>query len=64
LTTVGYGDMTGKTDEERVFTVFWILFGVAFYSFTIGNIQSIISSIGSSNSGLSAKLNTLQSFAK
>lgn len=43
LTTVGYGDMQGKTMEERVFSVLWILFGVAFYSFTIGNLQSILS---------------------
>ena len=51
--------MTGRTDEERVFSVFWILFGVAFYSFTIGNLQSIISAIGSTNDGLTAKLNIL-----
>jgi hypothetical protein len=43
LTTVGYGDMQGKTVEERIFSILWILFGVAFYSFTIGNLQSIIS---------------------
>lgn len=43
LTTVGYGDMQGRTNTERLFSIFWILFGVAFYSLTIGNLQSIIS---------------------
>ena len=53
LTTVGYGDMQGKTMEERVFSILWILFGVAFYSFTIGNLQSILSQIDASSSELS-----------
>lgn len=42
----------------------WILFGVAFYSFTIGNLQSIISTIDANSSGLAAKLTTLNNFAK
>jgi CRP-like cAMP-binding protein len=43
LTTVGYGDMQGTTLEERLFSIMWILFGVAFYSFTIGNLQTMLS---------------------
>lgn len=42
----------------------WILIGVAFYSFTIGNLQSILSRLDSGSSGLAEKLNTLSSFAK
>jgi hypothetical protein len=64
LTTVGYGDMQGTTMEERVFSIMWILFGVAFYSFTIGNLQSILSEIDASSSELSSKLTTLTNFAR
>jgi hypothetical protein len=64
LTTVGYGDMQGKTMEERVFSIMWILFGVAFYSFTIGNLQSILSEIDANSSELSSKLTTLTNFAR
>jgi hypothetical protein len=64
LTTVGYGDMQGTTMEERLFSILWILFGVAFYSFTIGNLQMILSQIDASNSELSEKINTLQNFAR
>ena len=64
LTTVGYGDMQGTTMEERLFSILWILFGVAFYSFTIGNLQMILSQIDASSSELSEKINTLQNFAR
>ena len=64
LTTVGYGDVTGSTTLERVFSILWMIFGIAFYSFTIGNLQSIISTIDAKSSELAAKLNTLTGFAK
>jgi len=64
LTTVGYGDVQGTTTFERIYCLLWMIFGVAFYSFTIGNLQSIISTIDVKASELSAKLNTLTGFAK
>ena len=42
VTTVGYGDMGASTDSEIIISLFWMLFGVAFYSFIIGNFTSII----------------------
>jgi hypothetical protein len=42
VTTVGYGDVGAKTDSEIIISLFWMLFGVAFYSFIIGNFTSII----------------------
>ena len=45
LTTVGFGDIPAVTVFERVLALFWMIFGVGFYSFTIGNISSIISSL-------------------
>ena len=64
LTTVGYGDMQGATAEERLFCIMWILFGVAFYSFTIGNLQMILSQFEASNSEISEKINVLSNFAR
>ena len=45
LTTVGYGSVLAGTYWERFFNLIWMLFGVGFYSFTIGNLSSIIASI-------------------
>ena len=35
---MGYGDVQGATTLERVYCLVWMIFGVAFYSFTIGNL--------------------------
>jgi hypothetical protein len=42
--TVGYGDIGSFTALEMLLSLFWMLFGVGFYSFIIGNYSSIISS--------------------
>jgi hypothetical protein len=41
-----------------------MVFGVGFYSFTIGNLSSIMASIDIKASKLQAKMNTLSEFAK
>ena len=41
-----------------------MIFGIACYSFTIGNMQSIISTIDAKSSELASKINTLTGFTK
>ena len=38
LTTVGYGDVVSRSNFEIVFTLVWMIGGIAFYSFTISMI--------------------------
>lgn len=45
LTTVGYGDISPMTTPEMIISIFWMLTGVGFYSFTIGNLSNILSNI-------------------
>ena len=42
LTTVGFGDISATTNTERTISLIWMIFGVGFYSFTIGNLSYII----------------------
>lgn len=42
LTTVGYGDITAGTNVEMIVTMIWMVFGVGFYSFTIGILSSVL----------------------
>jgi hypothetical protein len=44
ITTVGYGDVKAKTKEELLLSFVWMLVGVGFYSFIIGNFSTIVTS--------------------
>jgi hypothetical protein len=41
ITTVGYGDYTGNTTEEYLFSIFLEFVGLIFFSFLMGSIRSI-----------------------
>eukprot|EP00347_Sterkiella_histriomuscorum_P009438 403341214 len=64
ITTVGYGDIPAKTQTEQILSIMWMVFGVGFYSFTIGNLSSVIASMDTKNSILKQKLTTLGDFSK
>ena len=64
LTTVGYGSVTAGTYQERFFNLIWMLFGVGFYSFTIGNLSSIIASIDVKAEYLKYRLQILSTFVR
>lgn len=44
LTTVGYGDISSHNTYERLFTIIWMIFGIAFYSFIISFITFFFNS--------------------
>jgi len=63
ITTVGYGDITPGNDFERAFAFLWMLIGVGFYSFTIGSLSSVLTSIDSRESILNSKMAAIHEFA-
>ena len=42
LSTVGFGDYNPRSDFERIFIAFVLLFGVAIFSYIMGNFQEIL----------------------
>mmetsp|Transcript_24293 Transcript_24293/g.37506 ORF Transcript_24293/g.37506 Transcript_24293/m.37506 type:complete len:96 (+) Transcript_24293:1198-1485(+) len=44
LTTVGFGDFHPRSDLERGFIAFALLFGVALFSYIMGNFIDILAS--------------------
>src|SRR3990167_2567769 len=42
IATVGYGDITPKTNEEKLFTIGWMMVGVGFYSYTVSTLSSLM----------------------
>ena len=42
IATVGYGDITPKTNAEKLFTIGWMMIGVGFYSYTVSTLSSLM----------------------
>jgi voltage-gated potassium channel Kch len=40
LATIGYGDIAPKTDAGKLFTIFFVIFGLAIFSALITNIAA------------------------
>lgn len=59
VVTVGYGDITAVNTIERSLACVYMFVGVFFYSFTIGSLSSLLSSMDSKNATFDQKLNTL-----
>ncbi|KRX02605.1 Cyclic nucleotide-binding protein [Pseudocohnilembus persalinus] len=63
LTTVGYGDIAPQTEMEKVYAMMWMFFGVGFFSYTLGNLSAIMSSIGKKTQEYNKKVNQFNDFA-
>lgn len=64
LTTVGYGDVTGFTDMERLYSIVWMSFSIGVYSFTIGSLTSILTSLNTRSKSIALKLNAADQMAR
>ena len=64
VTTVGYGDITAGTTIERVYNLFIMSFGVLLYSFAIGSLSSIVSTLDQKSEEMNQKLQILSSIKK
>lgn len=64
LATVGYGDITPGTNIERTLAMAWMVFGMLFFSFTIGSLTSMLSGIDTKETVLSGKLAVIDEFAR
>ena len=49
MSTVGYGDMSGKTSSEQVYCVVLMIAGIFFFSMISSSLASIISSLDTEN---------------
>jgi hypothetical protein len=61
VTTVGYGDISASTTIERTYNLFIMSFGVFFYSFAIGSLTSIVSTLDAKTAEMNQKMQTLYS---
>ena len=59
ITTVGYGDISGTNNYERMFCCFVMVVGVIMFSLANGALASIISQEDNAVGGYSDKINAL-----
>jgi hypothetical protein len=62
--TVGFGDIHAYNAVEYLISIFWMLFGVGFYSFTIGTLSSVLVNMDTRENILKGKLAILNQFSK
>mmetsp|Transcript_20158 Transcript_20158/g.37491 ORF Transcript_20158/g.37491 Transcript_20158/m.37491 type:complete len:687 (+) Transcript_20158:5903-7963(+) len=64
LATVGYGDISARTDIEMIFSVVTMGFGVAFYSMIISSATNLISYIDIKEAKTAIKLSQADEFGE
>jgi len=57
LVTLGYGDIAPFTTSEMIYSCIWMLFGVGFFSFMLGKLTSVLSSIDKKTVSYIQKIN-------
>eukprot|EP00347_Sterkiella_histriomuscorum_P013255 403365416 len=62
--TAGFGDIHAQTELEMILSLFWMVFGVGFYSFIIGNYSSIIAGNIQIEASISLKIKSIKDLAK
>mgnify|MGYP001189948061 CR=1 FL=1 len=64
ITTVGYGDYTGASSEEYVFSIILEFLGLTFFSFLMGSINGIFNTTDSFEDLIEEKLDSLDMWIK
>jgi potassium voltage-gated channel Eag-related subfamily H protein 7 len=59
VTTIGYGDVTPKTNLERAVAIFGMCVGAAAYAFIVGNICGIIATMDQASTEHNARMDDL-----
>ena len=63
ITTVGFGDITAANSTERIYAIIVMGVGIAFYSYTISNISSVLASMNQRDLEYKTTLAAINDFA-
>ena len=64
ITTVGYGDYSGATQNEYIFSIILEFLGLTFFSFLMGSVNGIFSHSDSFDDLIDEKFDALDSWLK
>lgn len=64
LTTIGYGDITPKTNIQRMYTMIVMIIGAGLYGYIIGNIANLLTNIDIAKTNFMQKMEKINTFMK
>ncbi|CAD8125702.1 unnamed protein product [Paramecium sonneborni] len=64
ICTVGFGDIHAFNETERIVCIFWMFFGVGFYSFTVGSLSTLMGTLDTRESHLQSKVTFMDEFCE
>eukprot|EP01083_Nonionella_stella_P293193 997057_1 len=64
MTTIGYGDIKAITPNERIFSIFTMIFGGVIFTYGITRVVGIVSTMGKSQRNLMTQLESLCEWSK
>ena len=62
MTTVGYGDLNPKTDNEVVACIFFMILGAYLFSYVVGNMSNLIGQLGGDEAAFREKMEAVTVF--
>lgn len=63
ITTVGFGDIVAANSTERIYAIIVMGVGIAFYSYTISNISSVLASMNQRDLEYKTTLSAIKDFS-
>lgn len=64
LFTIGFGNISPNSIEEKIFCIIWIVYGALFYSYTFGNLKTIINNFDKREIIINNKLKKVEAFSE
>ena len=64
LFTIGFGDIKPSSNLEKIWCIIWIVYGALFYSYTFGNLKTIIESYDKKQLVINSKLKKIEDFSE
>ncbi len=61
MSTIGYGDVTPKTQYERIYEIFGMILGASVYAYMVGAICSIVASMNAASAEFNQQMDRLSS---
>ncbi|GMH71165.1 hypothetical protein TL16_g05580 [Triparma laevis f. inornata] len=62
LTTVGYGDISARTPQEQIYSMWMMLLGVSWYAYIVSSMSTIMASFDRQNKAIKEKTQQVNAF--